>query len=444
MQTPIYDFVVQYAKEDPVRMHMPGHKGRLGAPLLQDVAALDLTEIEGADSLFEASGIIAESEENAARLFGAADTFYSCAGSTLCIQTMLYLMKQEGRTVVAARNVHRAFLHACVLLDIDVIWVYPEQEETAGLFSQRYKPEAFAAALESLQRPGCVYITSPDYAGNMMDVAAISEVCRKYSARLLVDNAHGAHLAFLPYRCHPMQLGADYCCDSAHKMLSGLTGTAYLHVGTEVDVSPERVRDAMAVFASTSPSYLLLASLDWCNRELDSPLFRQQLEAVSHGSLQVRKNLADQYVFVQGEPLHLTIDAYASHMDGREIAAYLRENHIVVEYADAYYVVLLLSAATKQEELDQVERALRAFTPQKPAPAKRPKLPHPKQVCGIREAALAPWERIPVQKSRGRICAAVEVPCPPAIPLILSGERIDRTGIAACEGYGQEYILVVK
>ena len=149
MKTPIYDFLLQYTEKKPVRMHMPGHKGRFGPPLLQTAAELDLTEIPGADSLFEADGIIAESEKNAAALYGTAYTFYSCAGSTLCIQTMLLLMMQEGRAVIAARNVHRAFLNACVLLDLPVQWVYPRSSDS--ILSGVYAPEDFAAALEQLR-----------------------------------------------------------------------------------------------------------------------------------------------------------------------------------------------------------------------------------------------------------------------------------------------------
>ncbi len=441
MTTPVYDFLLQYAEDDPVRLHMPGHKGRLGPPALREAAALDLTEIPGADSLFEASGILAESEANAARLFGTSYTFYSCAGSTLCIQTMLLLMKQEGRTVVAARGVHRAFLHAAALLDLPVAWVYPR---TGNVLSGRYHPDDFAAVLEGLQRPACVYITSPDYLGNMADIRSLSQVCRKYSAKLLVDNAHGAHLAFLPYRCHPMQLGADFCCDSAHKMLSGLTGTAYLHVNGSTHVDPTRVRNAMAMFASTSPSYLMLASLDWCNRELASPLFRQQLDEISKAALRVRKELASHYAFVSGEPLHLTIDAQSSGIDGKELAAYLGENGIEVEYADLYHVVMLLSAAIRQTELDRLQTTLASFSPKHTAKTDQAVLPHPEQACGIREAALAPQERIPIQESRGRICAVVDVPCPPAVPIVVSGERIDQACIDVCMAYGIREINVVK
>ncbi len=442
MKTPIYDFLLQYTEKKPVRMHMPGHKGRFGPPLLQTAAELDLTEIPGADSLFEADGIIAESEKNAAALYGTAYTFYSCAGSTLCIQTMLLLMKQEGRAVIAARNVHRAFLNACVLLDLPVQWVYPRSSDS--ILSGVYAPEDFAAALEQLRRPACIYITSPDYLGHKADIGALAEICQKYHAKLLVDNAHGAHLAFLPEHEHPIQLGADYCCDSAHKMLSGFTGTAYLHVRNELDAAPERVRGAMAMFASTSPSYIQLASLDWCNRELASPLFREQLLSVADQLQELKCIFSDRYRFADGDPFHFTIAAAESGCDGRELSQFLEKRGIVAEYADPYHVVLLCSAATDREEIQALEQALADFVPEKQAVPVRFQLPRPETVCGIREAALAPQEIIPVEASSGRICAAVKVPCPPAVPIVLSGERIDSACIAVCRGYGISEICVVQ
>ena len=151
------------------------------------------------------SGILAESEKNASSLYGTAYTFYSCGGSTLCIQTMLLLMKQQGRRVLAARNVHRAFLNACVLLDIPVQWIYPRKSD--GILSGTYDLADFEAALQAQTRPACVYVTSPDYLGRMADIAGLAELCHRYHAKLLVDNAHGAHLAFLPWQCHPHSAG---------------------------------------------------------------------------------------------------------------------------------------------------------------------------------------------------------------------------------------------
>lgn len=442
MKTPIYDFLLEYMAKNPVRMHMPGHKGKLLAPLLRQASAIDLTEIQGADSLLEANGIIAESERNAASLYGAAYTFYSCAGSTLCIQTMLLLMKQEGRVVIAARNVHRAFLNACVLLDLPVQWIYPR--ESNGILSGTYAPEDFEQALQQLHRPACVYLTSPDYLGNMADVSQIAEICRQYSAKLLVDNAHGAHLAFLPEPCHPIQLGADYCCDSSHKMLSGLTGTAYLHVGSDLDADAMRIRDAMAMFASTSPSYLLLASLDWCNHELALPQFRERLWNVLEQIQFLKCRFSSRYVFTDGDPLHVTIDAVQSRCHGLDLASHLEKQRIYVEYADAYHVVLLCSASSTTEDFFRLSKGLESFVPVSACEIQKCTFPRPEIVCGIREAALAPQEMISIEKSVGRICASLKVPCPPAVPIVLSGERIDSHCIDVLIKYGIKTVNVVQ
>ena len=190
-ETPICDFVKEYIAKKPLRFHMPGHKGR---PFL-GFEAYDLTEIDGADSLFEASGIIAESEKNASDRFGCP-TFYSTEGSSLCVRAMLYLASTcgRGRTVLAARNVHKSFLYASALLDLAVEWI--DTAENPYL-SAMPTPEEIAKTIGQMpEKPCCVYLTSPDYLGNICDVQAIAEVCRARGVLLLVDCAHGAYLRF--------------------------------------------------------------------------------------------------------------------------------------------------------------------------------------------------------------------------------------------------------
>ena len=270
--TPIADFVREYAAADVSRLHMPGHKGR--GPL--GCEALDLTEIAGADELYEAGGIIAASEENTARLFGASATCYGTEGSSQCIRAMLFLALQaapagQGRPVLlAARNAHKALLYAAALLDVDVEWLWPDPDGQGSLCACPVAPAQLAAALDRLaaagRRPFAVYLTSPDYLGGMQDVAALAPLCHARGVPLLVDNAHGAYLHFLPGGSrHPIALGADLCCDSAHKTLPVLTGGAYLQVGRGLLApDPAAVRAAMCLFGSTSPSYLILQSLDLC------------------------------------------------------------------------------------------------------------------------------------------------------------------------------------
>ena len=264
MDTPILRFLEKYRQSGTIRAHMPGHKGR---PFLGP-EPLDLTEITGADSLFEADGIIRASEKNAASLFGSDMTFFSTEGSSLCIKAMLLtalrLGAAQGRAplLLAGRNAHRSLLNAACLLGFDIHWLSGK----GGLLNAQPGPEEIEKALSSLPRPPFgVYLTSPDYLGGMADIASAARVCRKRGVPLLIDNAHGAYLRFLTPSLHPLQQGAQLCCDSAHKTLPALTGAAYLHVRDLPGVTERDVREALSLFASSSPSYLTLASLDLVN-----------------------------------------------------------------------------------------------------------------------------------------------------------------------------------
>ena len=269
MTTPIVDFVQNYAKSGTSRLHMPGHKGQA----LLGFEGLDITEIRGADELYEADGIIAQSEANATRLFGTAHTYYSTEGSSQCIRAMLCLAMQaapagQRPVLLAARNAHKALLYAAALLDLDIQWLWPAPDAAGALCSCPVTEAQLAAALDRLARQGKtpfgVYLTSPDYLGGMQDIAALAKVCDAHGVPLLVDNAHGAYLNFLVGGSrHPIALGAAMCCDSGHKTLPVLTGGAYLHLGPKAPVQEETaVRNALALFGSTIPSYLILQSLD--------------------------------------------------------------------------------------------------------------------------------------------------------------------------------------
>ena len=232
MTTPIVDFVRRYAQSGTARLHMPGHKGQS----LLGCEPWDITEIRGADELYEAGGIIAQSEANATRLFGTAHTYYSTEGSSQCIRAMLCLAMQGApRTgkrpvLLAARNAHKALLYAAALLDFDIRWLWPAPEDTGALCSCPVTVQARSAVLEELvgqgRTPFGVYLTSPDYLGGVQDIPALAAVCRAQGVPLLVDNAHGAYLRFLPQNCHPIAQGAAMCCDSAHKTLPVVTGGA--------------------------------------------------------------------------------------------------------------------------------------------------------------------------------------------------------------------------
>ncbi len=431
MNTPLYDFLEKYAGSNTLRMHMPGHKGRAFGNF-GSIYPYDITEISGADSLFEAEGVIAESERNAASLFGTAATLYSAEGSTLCIQAMLALMKRENRHVIAVRNVHRSFLSACALLGTEPEWIYPKY--TGGILSGDADLRDIEKALSEHEN-SCLYITSPDYLGKTADIPAISEICRRYGAALLVDNAHGAHSAFMPENRHPIHLGADMCCDSAHKMLPALTGAAYLHIGNKRYAGGAKT--AMSLFASTSPSYLIMGSLDLCNRYIAGKI-RADLEYAVSRTEELKRRISEKYEVYDGEPLHLTLLC-----NGNKAAQELRKQGIECEYADGSCIVLLLSPVNTEEDFTRLEKALMSISPERGDNAGI-KLPVMEKAVPLREAVLSEFETIPAEQAEGRICAFINVPCPPAVPIAVSGEIISRECIKIYKRYGIINVNVLK
>lgn len=444
MKTPICDFVREYARENPLRLHMPGHKG----VSLLGMEHLDITEIQGADSLYEADGIIAQSEANASMLFGCK-TYYSTEGSSQCIRAMLYLTllyaKQQGRKplIAATRNAHKTFLTAVALLDIRVHWLY--SENNPSYLSCDLTPAQVDCYLSNAKdKPVALYVTSPDYLGKIADIRGLANVCHKHNVLLIVDNAHGAYMKFLPESMHPMDLGTDLCCDSAHKTLPVLTGGAYLHLSKEMDKAVgKQAKNSLMLFGSTSPSYLILQSLDVANKYLEDYPARLKTQLPKIDEL---KETLKQYGYCLygDEPLKLTIDAKPFGYSGIELADILRQQTIEPEYADPDYVVLMLSTETTEEEINRLSKTLFHISPKTPIEEKAPRfIPCPK-VLEIREAMLSDSETLPVEQCLGRILAVPTVSCPPAVPILVCGEQIDEHAIKCFQYYGIDNCCVVK
>ncbi len=443
MKTPICDFVRRYAQSGALRLHMPGHKGRgfLG------VEALDITEIAGADSLYEAGGIIRESEENASRLFGCP-TFYSTEGSSQCIRAMMYLVLRHARKenrpplVWAGRNAHKTFLSAAALLDLEVEWLYPQAR--GSYLSCKIDAQALEVKLCQAPRlPAAVYLTSPDYLGETADIAAIGAVCRRHGVLLAVDNAHGAYLRFLPASCHPIELGADLCCDSAHKTLPVLTGGAYLHLSASMAAQhADAVRPALALFGSTSPSYLILQSLDAANAYLETYPARLQAFVRQMERLKTRLR-AHGYTLAGDEALKITLLTKPYGYTGGQFADALLRKGIVCEFSDPDFVVMMLAPEIGSEGLARLEAALREI-PSRPAlPERPPETARPERATSIRAAMLSPGRMIPAAQSAGEILAAPSVSCPPAVPIVVCGERIDEAAVRSFAYYGIEKCCVI-
>ncbi len=446
MQTPICDFVKQYVDGDALRLHMPGHKGKN----MLGVESLDITEIAGADVLYSANGIIRQSEQNATALYGTAATVYSAEGSSLAIRAMLYLAavhaKAAGKTphVLAGRNAHKTFLTATALLDVSVSWLFPETTES--LMSCEIAADALERTLATMpEKPTAVYITSPDYLGHIADIAGISAVCRRYGLLLLVDNAHGAYLHFLPESRHPIALGADICCDSAHKTLPVLTGGAYLHIAKSAPITlVSQAEHAMSLFASTSPSYLILQSLDAVNRYLTDG-YREKLARFMEWVDGMKSRLAVVgHTFVGDEPLKLTVAAKPYGYTGYALSARLTAENIVDEFCDPDFVVMMLTPEIGKEGLSKIEQALASIPPKDPIAHRMPVLGKPMKAMSPRKALFSANKQLPVRDAVGKILASATVSCPPAIPVVVCGEVIDEDAVRVFEYYGIDTCRVVE
>lgn len=493
MNTPVYDFVTEYCNRDMSRMHMPGHKGRsfLGCE------ERDITEISGADVLHQVEGILKESQENAASLFGAGRTLYSTEGSSLCIKVMLAVLLQSSKAgkdtdsmrllrssksrrdkafavlsqsrksgknqadvpadreekrdrayILAGRNVHRAMIDACALLDLDIDFIL--DTESGNICAGKIEARTLSNYLERAEQlPIGVYITSPNYLGEIADIAGLSSVCRQFGLPLVVDNAHGAYLKFLHNEKHPLEAGAVMCCDSAHKTLPVLTGGAYLHIAKEwADRYGEYAERMMAVFASTSPSYLILQSLDLCNRYL-AENYAERLENTVRKNGQIKQRLKDHGIpLLESEALKIVIDVASAGYSGIEIAEEMRACHIECEYADEQYVVLMISVENREEDYLRLERwaeevsALR--TPRSPISYPAISYGKTERVCSIREAVFGESETVSVENAVGRICAAETIACPPAVPIAISGEKITEEMVVLFQRYGIRQVAVLR
>lgn len=441
MKTPIVSFLKSYQEKSPVRMHMPGHKG---AGIL-GFEGMDLTEIYGADELFAAEGIIKESEQNASSLFGCP-TYYSTQGSTLCIQTMCTILCQDAKSkgkkpkILAGRNAHRSFIHAAALLDFEIEWLYGNSDY---LSCKIHAEDLEKAIIESL--PTAVYLTNPDYLGNLLDIQSLASVCKKHNVLLAIDNAHGAYLRFFEPSLHPIDLGADLCCDSAHKTLPVLTGGAYLHLSESLNqVWKNDVKHFMEYFSSTSPSYLIMASLDAANEVLDTAFKKSLSECIQRVDGLKNTLIQHGYTILSGEPMKITISTKEFGYTGNEIANLLMECDIYPEFYDSDYIVLMPSPYNTKDDLKRLETCLCGIERKPLLINKPPKLEQSKKAMNVRQALFSSSITLDVSKSLGQVCSSVTVSCPPAILPVIPGEVISESSIEVMKYYGIETVRVVK
>ncbi len=442
MNTPLHTAAEQYLNRQVSRFHMPGHKG-VPLSVLGEVAKYDLTEVMGLDSLYEAEGPIAQTEAEYRTLYGTAGSFISAGGSTLCIQAMLALAAPPGSKVIATRGVHVSAVNAMALLDLHPVWLHPERSSTTGLAGAT-SPQMLEQLLRANPDTACVYVTSPTFFGCISDIGALSSVCQRYNVPLLVDNAHGAHLKFLPTSCHPMDLGADICCDSLHKVLPVLTGGAMLHIKNPSYLP--RAKQMMALFGSTSPSYLIMLSIDLALEYIRQKLPEDLVRVSSRLSIIATRARERGFLLPQGsvDPTRLTLDFSSVGYTRSAFQELLQECRIEPEYLGGHICVFMASGQTSHRDFSR----LQAMVEQSKClpPLERPPIGeiHLQSALSLREAMLTPTETISVEQGVNRIAGAMVTPCPPGIPLVMAGEKISTEMVRLLKMYGISQVNVVK
>ncbi|MFO7160124.1 MAG: aminotransferase class V-fold PLP-dependent enzyme [[Clostridium] cellulosi] len=444
---PLLASLLEYSRRQPARFHMPGHKGVSShlSEIFGQALGFDVTELPETDNLFENEGAILEAEKLAAAFYGCRETLFSAGGSTLCIQAMLRLVSKDGGKVICARNIHRSVVNTMALLGLEPVWVYPRPFEGSALPGS-IAPEDIETAAVSNTDAVAVFITSPDYYGIISDIKGISEVCKRHNLTLLVDNAHGAHLKLVGKKMHPIENGADMTCDSAHKTLPALTGGAFLHINSP-RFSKSDGKAAMTLFGSTSPSYLIMLSLDlaraWMEKD-GNVAFEGLIEKVKS-----IRELCDSLGFFTPkeavfDPTRIVIDTASCGINGNSAALLFRENGISLEMSDERHLVLIPSPFNSDEDFERLKKAICLLERSKGIPPGKYYNVVPETVMPLKQAVFADSETVSVDNCIGRIAAQAVCPCPPCVPLVMPGELISHEIASAIKSYGVLNLKVVK
>lgn len=436
----LYERLKNYGESDHYGFHMPGHKRQTGIPGMEKLYQIDVTEIEGFDDLHHPRGILKEAQERAARVFQAEETHFLINGSTVGILSALAGVTRRGDTVLVARNCHKSVYHAIYMKELKPVYLYPGFDQETGLNTQ-ISPEDVRRALEADPAIRAVVIVSPTYEGIVSDVEKIGEEAHARGIPLIVDEAHGAHFGFHPYfPGNSNTKGADLVVQSLHKTLPSLTQTALLHMnGSYVD--RREVRRYLDMLQTSSPSYVLMASIDDCVCRLEEKgdgLWEPYVERLKWLRGELEKLKALELIRLPGqEPSKLVISTRKTSMTGRQLQELLLERyHLELEMVAGSYALAMTSPGDTREGMERLARALMDVDEMAGLMYNADKscgefqYPCLEQVCtsaGMadrrRDGALG--ERVPWEESEGMVSFEYAYLYPPGIPLIVPGERIN-------------------
>lgn len=439
MKKGIEDFLLRHAATDPVSFHMPGHKGSRiyrengYGEFLDLLMDCDITEIPGADNLFRAESIIAETMEKYRRLYGVKKSYLLVNGSSGGLISSILASVSRGGSLVMARNCHKSIFNALSLGDIKPVYAYPQTMAEYGILGE-VKAEEIARCLDERPDAEAVIVPSPNYYGICSDIRAIAEEVHSRGKLLIVDQAHGAHLKLFGsfgiqgFPQSAEEQGADMVINSIHKTLASWTQTAILNVCSErVDLN--MLEDSLQMIESSSPSYPMMATLD-INAELlcskGGELMRQWSEGIDFFYEQAKKIKG--LVLMESESLDrtkLNIDMSAYGIDGNELERLLMEKGIFIELVTGNIVMCMSGIGNRRSDFERLLEALQQIAAERSlGPACRRK--QPKALTERLKITQLPKEKlyVPLSEAENRICALSIIPYPPGIPIACPGELL--------------------
>lgn len=448
LKGPLYEKLQAYGKTDYYGFHMPGHKRRMGYG--ENPYQLDITEIHGFDDLHhpEQEGILARAQERAARLYGAEETHFLVNGSTAGILSAISGCTSFGGKFLMARNSHRSAYHGTELRNLQTFFLYPQILDKLWI-NGGISPEDVENSLKKNPGIEAVFVTSPSYQGICLDIRALAERCHGYGVPLIVDQAHGAHFPFSDYFPEDaLRAGADVVIQSVHKTLPALTQTALLHVQGEL-ADRQRIRHYLSVYQTSSPSYVLMASIDNCMEFLEKEgtaffadyvkrlgRFRGDCQNLKQLKLLGREAVGTGAVS-EFDCSRLVISTYGTGITGEELSECLRRDfHLEMEMAAEAYVIGISTVADTETGLARLQEGLSRIDQGLDRQAGRngtdsnekvfwgEKIPEARTACPPGEALEREREWIEIGKCENRIAAEYVYLYPPGIPLLVPGEII--------------------
>jgi arginine decarboxylase len=440
---PLVQALMKYEQQTPLRLHVPGHSGKIGdSDVVRSWRPYDVTELPSLDALHAPTGVIAEAMRLASHTFAVDETFFLVGGSTSGIHAALRTVARSGEIVVTARNVHMSVVHALALYGIQAIVVHPEQDRRTGTVTV-----PTCARLREVLHDGvkAICIARPNYYGIATDICGIVALAHEYGIPVIVDEAHGAHFGFHPsFPYSARQCGADLIVQSTHKMLPALTMGAMLHVQGDLVHRPT-LRAALRAVQTSSPSYVIMASLDDVRSQLDAfgpSLFDRALHAIDVVRKAIVRTCARICCFRDdgSDPFKLVLYDGKGVVTGHRVSRMLAEHGCVCEMSDERYAVCvwgvhhtlddahrLIEAVGHIDErvvhIQETMQGVRQWTP----------LPTSKEPISVRLFEQRDTEWIPLQHAQGRQCAEAITPYPPGVPIVWPGERLCAAAIAHIE-----------